>query len=106
MCFHRLEDLGLAAPLPQLLPRQTRKGVPAVGRDVQNVVELTGVLERTGPQQDGVDDAEDGGVGGDRKSERQHREEDDRRLRSEPAHCAADVLHDAGERDDSAAVPD
>jgi len=69
MRLHRLEDLGRAAPLPQLLPRQTRKGVPAVGRDVQNVVELTSVLECTGPQQDGIDDAEDGGVGRNGKSE-------------------------------------
>ena len=103
--FDGFEDLCFAAPLPQLLRAtapETR--CPPSAATFMQVVELFGVFEWTRAQQDGIDDAEDGGVGRNRKAEREDREEHHRGLRPQAPQCIADILHERGERPDAATL--
>jgi hypothetical protein len=68
---------------------QQRRHIAQLGHDLVHDVQPIRVRVRQGTQDDGVDDAEDGGIGAD--AERQRRDGDSGEARSAPEHPRSDA---------------
>src|SRR5206468_7090141 len=92
-CVPREDAVEQLAPLPDLFPDWIRVGADPSGRIVAEQHELLRRLYRQRPQQQAVDDGEDGGVRAD--AERERKDGDDRHDRRRPQRTEgqADVVH-------------
>jgi len=79
----RLEALRLALPI--LVRGNRHRPAVAFGIDLPHDGDLLGILVRQRIQDDGLDHAEDGGIGADAKGEREHGDQGERRLAAQGA---------------------